>query len=456
MGDLPASYRATDQVLESAQRCVTRLSSALSHSQRQRIAGLVLAATTLEAGLTRAAEPAANQAEDRFESAVIPALAGDTDVGLKFGGVGQLARFEDGLRPYAWRAQALILLSVLDEPTGFAYPYREVFAWFDEPHLGWSWLRLVLAASYFRTTNLGYYGIGNDLEVARPWEAFDEKSEGYALARHFYQYDGTSVFAQGAALFTLAPNWVAYAGVKLDHSDVDPYDGTLLDQHRAAGPVRGEELHGVGVSTRLIQSWGIVFDTRDHETVTTEGLWHELGFRGSPAFFDAEPYMGMTLVLRGYASLMGEQLSVGSRAVLDAVSRRAPLSELGRFGSLESRPGPAGAQGIRGVPQGRLHGRTKFIGNVEARSLVLPFSLLGEHAVLGAAAFFDFGRVWSGTFESDVSLDGDGLGLHWGSGVGPRLRYGDTLLLRCDVAYAPLGAELGSAPAVYVDIVHVL
>ncbi len=405
-----------------------------------------------QAAASNVPEPKAN----RFETAVIPALAGDTDVGMKFGAVGQLARFTDGMTPYAWRAQALVLLSVIDAPEGFAYPYREVYGWFDDPHLGSRLLRVTLSASYYRTTNLGYYGIGNDLKVSTPWKAFDPETEDYALARHVYQYDGRIVFAQGTASLKLTDRWSTYAGSKIEYTEIVPYAGTLLDQHRLHGYHSGETLHGLGIATRIIESWGVSYDTRNHETVTTEGQWHELGFRASPALFDTEPYLGATLILRGYWPLLGERLSLGARSVFDVLTRRAPFAELGRFGGLEPRPGPAGAQGVRGVPQGRLHGRTKFIGNIEARTLLVPFTLLGEAATLGASVFFDVGRVWTGALRPTRELDGTGLGLHWGVGAGPRLRYGEALLIRCDIAYAPLGAELGSVPAAYVDVVHVL
>ena len=224
----------------------------------------------LQAAVAHAEDPP-KQRPNRFETAIIPALAGDTDVGVKFGAVGQLVRHEQSLRPFAWKGQSLVLLSVRDGPAGVEYPYREVFFWFDEPHVSTSSVRLILATSYFRTTNLGYFGVGNDLSISRPWEAFDEQSEGYQLARHFYQYDGASTYAQGVALVTLTKGWKAYGGTKLEHAHIAPYSGTLLDQHRIAGPGAGEALYGLGETTRVVQTWGTLYDTRDDETVTTSG-----------------------------------------------------------------------------------------------------------------------------------------------------------------------------------------
>ncbi len=53
--------------------------------------------------------------------------------------------------------------------------------------------------------------------------------------------------------------------------------------------------------------------------------------------------------------------------------------------------------------------------------------------MLGAAAFFDAGRVWA-DYGRNPELDGDGLGLKYGVGGGPRLRVGRPLIVRVDLA----------------------
>jgi hypothetical protein len=109
---------------------------------------------------------------------------------------------------------------------------------------------------------------------------------------------------------------------------------------------------------------------------------------------------------------------------------------------------------VRGIPQGRLAGKSKAIANLEVRSFLLPFAIGSQRFVLGAVAFADAGRVWTHAL-SGSERDGD-FRLHWGAGGGPRVRWGDSLLIRADVAYAPLGADLHAAPAVYIDVEQVL
>jgi hypothetical protein len=258
-----------------------------------------------------------------------------------------------------------------------------------------------------------------------------------------------------SSLERLSPRWNRLASAALIRANIRPYQDSLLAREMATG-VGDHRLYGAEDQTRLLFGLGVAHDSRNHETVTTTGQFHELSIRASPGAFGADPYLGVNLTLRGYAAILGERLSLGGRLVGDALSRRAPLVELGSYGGVYGAQGPGGSKGIRGVPQGRLLGRTKLIGNLEARSMFLPFSIARERFVLGAAAFLDAGRVWTDTLRADRALDGPTFKLHWGAGGGPRLRWGDALLIRADVAYAPLGAEVGMAPAIYVDVDQVL
>jgi outer membrane protein assembly factor BamA len=253
----------------------------------------------------------------------------------------------------------------------------------------------------------------------------------------------------------IAHSWSRFANVMLARTVTRPYEGSLLAADLAVidGPAR---LHGVRDATRLTFGFGFAYDTRDHETVTTRGHFDELAFRAVPGLFGADAYLGATATLRGYLPIDRERLSLAARVVGDVVTRNAPLFELSRSGGLHGGQAPGGGRGIRGIPQGRLLGRTKLIGNFEVRSWFLPFDVGDQRFDVGMAAFFDTGRVWTDTLASVRRLDGPASTPHWGAGGGPRLRWGDSLVIRTDLAYAPLGARLGSAPAVYVDVEQVM
>lgn len=427
-------------------------------STRRRVAWRgVVGAVGTGVALVAAPAPASDDSPleaDRWEPGVLPVLAGDTDVGFKFGGFVQLARFRDDIKPYAWRGQAMAATSVMDGASGTEFPYREVFFRLDVPRVfEVDDLRVIVDGSYLRTTNRGYYGLGNDAAAERKWAGMDEGSDAYVAARRHYQYDATTPQVRITALWRVAPEWRWYGDAALRAARIETYPTSHL-----AADVASEEhsLHGTGEYVEPVLAAGVVFDTRDHETATTSGQWHELSARCTPAAWGTDPYCGANLTLRGYVPLAREQLSIAARVLGDVVTQRAPLLELSRYGGMAGGPSVGGARGIRGVPQGRLHGRTKLLGNVELRSLLVPFRIASQRFTLGAAAFVDAGRVWTDPFAADPSLDGSGVGMHWGVGGGPRLRWGDALILRFDFAHAPLGSEIGTPMALYVDVVQVM
>ncbi|MBK7586158.1 MAG: BamA/TamA family outer membrane protein [Myxococcales bacterium] len=394
--------------------------------------------------------------DNRHELGVLPALGGDTDVGFKFGAFAQFVRYEDGLRPYAWRAQVLAIASVKREATGTEWPYREAAVRVDWPRAGAPLLRPSFALEYLRTTNRGYYGIGNASHAERKWAGLEPGSAAYVAARRFYQFDGTTLGLAVGVIGSPLPFLRTLSSIRVERTTIETYPGSLLALNLANGVGAGERLYGVQDHDEISFRVGVAYDTRDHETVPTTGRHLQLVFRSSPGAFGADSFVGATLHLRSWFPLAGERLVVGARLIGDVVSQRAPLLELGRYGGFETGRGPGGGMGVRGLPDGRLLGRTKLIGNLEVRSMFLRFRVATERFTLGVASFADAGRVYTDSLAAVAATDGAPGTLHPGFGAGPRLRWGDALLIRADVAYAPLAAETGAVPGIYVDVGHVL
>ena len=401
---------------------------------------------------SRAAEPP----PDRYEPGVLPAIGGDTDVGFIFGAFVQLARFRDGAQPYSWRARSFAAASVYDGPTGAELPYREVYAGVDWPRLFGSRLRLIADAGYTQTTNFGYYGIGNDRATERRWEQWQEGSDPYVAARRYYQYDGASAMGRVSGIYPVARHWNWTSEASVRRVAVRSYDGSLLQQELEHGAGAGQKLWGTHEYVQPALGMGVSHDSRDHETLTTRGMYHDASVLCAPRMSGVEPYCRANVTLRGYVPIAREKLSAAVRVLGDVLTSRAPLYELARYGGLAGGDSLAGGRGLRGAPAGRLQGRTKVLANVELRSFFLPFTVASQNLVLGVGAFVDAGRVWVDPFASVRALDGRGAGLHWGVGGGPRLRWGDSLVVRADFAYSPLGGSLGVAPAIYVDVDQVM
>jgi outer membrane translocation and assembly module TamA len=151
---------------------------------------------------------------------------------------------------------------------------------------------------------------------------------------------------------------------------------------------------------------------------------------------------------RFYQSIYEEYLVFAARVMGDVLFGEVPFYELARAGGLTIRDAPGGAEGVRGVPAQRYHGKLKLIGNVELRSKLWWFEIFGQRLNLGAAAFFDAGRVWT-DWQEHPELDGAGLGLKYGTGGGVRFQWGETFIARIDGAWSPDGIGF------YVEAYHI-
>jgi Omp85 superfamily domain len=371
------------------------------------------------------------------ELGVLPAFGVSSDTGVQLGAYGQIAWFQPGARPYAARLRMQAALSIRDAEGGLELPFHDHFVRLDLPGFPNRTGRLWLDLGYERLTRGGYYGRGNASAAAAP---SPDPSNGYFSSYLSEQLAFRLSFQQMLA----SPEWRLYAGVGIARHNAESYAGSRL----AIDIQTGEAPPGVRSYFQSAVLAGLILDTRNHETFPTSGLFHDLVLRAAPPGASALPFAGATLTTRFYGALAGEYLVVATRLLADVMVGDVPLAELGRFGGVLGQSGPGGQNGVRGIPLERYIGKTKVIGNLELRSLFLPFDIGRQHFAAGAAAFVDAGRVWTRTLGVDEARDGRALGLHFGYGGGPRLRWGDSFLLRLDIAYAPGAGASGHDGAV--------
>jgi hemolysin activation/secretion protein len=212
---------------------------------------------------------------------------------------------------------------------------------------------------------------------------------------------------------------------------------TLARDTRLSDP-NLEASHGV-----LRLETGVVYDSRDNELSQSRGQLHRLKLRVSPRIGDAMPYgyQQINVTTRFYLTVVPRYMILAFRSVFDLQLGDVPVYELARY---EDTSAIGGGGGVRGVPAYRFYGKVKAFGNVELRSETFKFSAYGKPIILGFAAFFDAGRLWSDLTQDQPQMDGVGLGLHFGLGGGIRLQQGRSFLVRADVAWSPDARPVGA------------
>jgi hypothetical protein len=412
------------------------------------VAALVLAGGPRDAGgeeKSRQLHPKAPEARgpklrpDRYEPSLVPALSYDSDRGVGFGALGTLARFREGYYPFRWRLMALIYATAKQAPDGgVELPFHDYLLKLELPGLQGGRLRLDLKASFSRFTTCGYYGIGN-------------ASEASDQGGRYHQYDRIYPHVKGQARARVLPTVFFLFGGSFTYNWVNPYEGSRLEQDlRRDDPDLRELLLGAeGRHPSLELNLGWAWDTRNHEYVPSRGMFHEISWRFSPGATFA--YGGLNLTARFYWALYRETLVLAARALADLLVGEPPFYELAQHGGLYPKGSPGGGGAVRGVPLHRYHGKVKLLGNLELRARLLPFSLFGQRFNLGGNVFFDAGRVWTELPPGNRRFDGDGPGLKLGVGAGPRMQWGETFLIRIDLAWSPDADPVG----VYFDVSHV-
>ena len=236
-------------------------------------ARVVLFAVTA-AGPARAEDPAAPAAPildpRRYELAGFPIIGGNSDIGFQFGGAATWTRFYDSARPYLWNIDLLLSASLKADTAGFRMVQQSHVLRLDLPDLFEGKGRLDSRASFQRTINAGYYGIGNVTaalippgapNIGRTYQYLQEEGRARAIVR-----------VHTSSVVDLA------FGTNIRYEAPSAYDGSQLSMDLAEHEADGSPVVPGGASMLLAGiAAGVMIDTRDSEFVTRRGVFYQVG-----------------------------------------------------------------------------------------------------------------------------------------------------------------------------------
>ena len=388
-----------------------------------------------------AAPPPDAGVADPYEWKVFPVVAYNSDIGFEFGAFGVFNRLGPPGLPYHWSLAAQAATSLKGRPGGgLELPVHDDNLTFDYRSLDGQW-RATLALWFWQAANAGYYGLGNQSPP---------EGDPTATSVRPTQYVRSELVASASGGWQLLPALRVRGGLAVQRLAPGVYPGSTLARAQGVEPL----LLGLAPHASLIAAAGLELDTRDQELSPRHGAWLELTARGAvgPVTGNDLTFGGVTLHLRGYHEVWPGRVVLAGRVLLDAVFGRPPLHQLSRSGGFSEVWMLGGSDGVRGLPEGRYQGRLRLAANLEARVHLLAFGFWDQRFELGVVAFADAGRVWA-DWTPRPDLDGQGLGLHPAFGGGVRLRWGDTVLVRFDVGYAPAPGGTPQDPlGIYFDL----
>jgi surface antigen Omp85-like protein len=406
----------------------------LHRSLTSRLA-IVLGVLELMMAEARAEPPAAAEGGSARELNFVPLVGGDSDVGLGFGEVGDWARLEPNAGLFRWRLEnaAFISFKLRDDGHELIVPFQDYYLLFSRRNAGAEkrW-QVDVRVAFTDETTLKFYGFGNatplppgsvntrDAEYGRIHPTLSLQRRGVLGHHLFLQLGSVFTYNRLAVSSTSTLAVAAASGSRFTQG--------LLGDFRS---------HGV----ELLEV-GLEYDTRDNEIITRDGSFHALQLRVSPRIGQPLPYAYLQIdgTLRFFATPVPRWLTIAARAVGDVLLGDPPFYELARF---DETAAIGGTKAIRGVPAQRYYGKVKVFGNVELRTELTSFHIGTKALVLGTAAFFDAGRVWTELTRAHPELDGSGIQLKYGVGGGLRLQQGETFVVRADLAWSPDARPVG-------------
>jgi len=371
---------------------------------------------------------------DRTDVTGLPLVGGDSDIGIGFGETSAITRHEARADPYRWRLESSALITFKPGDARLTVPYQDYFLVFTLPEAVRG-LRLEARPSFTAETTQRYSGLGNASPPPDP-ERAPTHDVGY------FEYGRVHPTMALRARLALPEHLHLLVGVSYTQNWIDERaQSQLADDRRSGSPTVRRLLgdtqdHGVALF-----DYALLYDTRDDETITRSGQYHQAKIRLSPGGTRDLPYRygQANLTLRAYASPT-ERITLAARVVGDWQFGDLPFYELARY---EDTYALGGVNGVRGVPGQRYSGKIKIFSNLEARARVVSFHLFQKVFVLGGAAFFDAGRLWAEA-APHPELDGTGVGLKYGVGGGARLEHGNDFVARLDVAWSPDARPIGA------------
>ncbi|HEX7666112.1 MAG TPA: BamA/TamA family outer membrane protein, partial [Polyangiaceae bacterium] len=270
-----------------------------------------------------------------------------------------------------------------------------------------------------------YFGLGNASTPDKPGAVAGD-------AGRFYQFDDRQAMVRELTRFHLVKKWDGMISTQYRFEAPSSYEGSRLESDVRSGAVIGYRNMSV-----VTIGGGVVYDTRDNEFFPHRGSYDQIGLRyaqGIP-FDSAVRYGAFGAMLAQYVPVIGP-LVLAMRGVVDAEFGNVPFYDLYTGGPFQTYEMIGGSSSVRGVPDGRYSGPLKVYGNVEARAMLVDFTLLKQRFHLGGNVLFDAGRLWS-DYTFTAKTDGHGLGVKWGTGVGAYLIWGQAAVFRAEFAYSP-------------------
>lgn len=381
----------------------------------------------------------------------LPVVSYDGDLGFQYGVCCDIFNYGDGSRYPRYNYKFNVEASRYTKGSG-------VFRFYSDMPYVVKDTKLFVDVTYFYAKKYEFFGFdGFEASTFDPY--IDLEKDGY----HFLNRNQFRFVGSMQRPFFGVPNlyWtagLAYYNTKVDRINMEGYEDqvTLYEQYVNTNIIKEDEAHG-GNTTQL--RLGMIYDSRDHNSDPTKGIYAEATLVGAPDLIDRKGYgnLSCTFLWRQYIPLYKDKLTLAYR--LGAQNRLAGNTPWYMINNLNTMffqkmytEGLGGAVTLRGVNRNGVLGEGFAFANLELRWRILGFQFINQNWQVAVNPFFDAGMVTQdfrkkelmdadngGVILHDNAFDsysGDRDGLHASAGMGLKLIMNRNLIVSVEMGKA--------------------
>jgi hypothetical protein len=346
--------------------------------------------------------------------APIPLLNYNSGTGLGYGAF--LSIFKKSQTKHIKGARHDFALNLQFYQTTGSYSYHKLML--DAPRLNKAGVRIQLMGGYESWEQAWYSGLDSTLPLQQD-----------LLEGRYYQHKIGNIWSLPSIMQPIPvihPSFVLFFTTCIRLADIEVYTDSLLDQQDVLGKSGGTIIQG---------SLGIMWDNRDRDPDTQQGIWSEVSGRYSSTSWGSDYEMwGVNLTHRQWIPLTQRKNLVWAYMIgMDYQGGQIPFFQRNIMGGSQWVE-LGGNSALRGYQRGRLRGDINVYTIQELRWRLGSFLIKKREVNYQMTPIFDLGYV---THVSNLTLRKDLWSQMYTSfGAGARFVYDESFVLRLDFAFA--------------------
>lgn len=386
----------------------------------------------------------------------LPVVGFDADLGFQYGVTCDIFNYGDGSRYPRYDYKFNVEASRYTKGSG-------VFRFYSDMPYVVKDTKLFFDVTYFYAKKYEFFGFnGYEASSFDPYAGIEGLKSGY----HFINRNQFRFVGSMQRPFFDVPNLYWTAGLAYYNTKVTPIDTikmsdyagqtTLYENYVNTGIIKEDEAHG-GNTTQL--RLGMVYDSRDHNSDPTKGIYAEATLVGAPDLIDRKGYSNLsyTFLWRHYIPVYKDKLTFAYRlGAQNRLAGKTPWYMINNLNTLFFQKmyteGLGGAVTMRGVNRNGVLGEGFAFANLEMRWRIVGFQFINQNWQVALDPFFDAGMVTQKYRETEImnadnggiilhdntfdSYSGDKESIHMSAGCGLKLIMNRNLIVSVDLGKA--------------------